>query len=230
MSTGNPRFGPKPISSKVHAEHDREVTKDGGRHIYEGYVEELLLKPEDLDKKILDVGSGTAGFAKWANENHKNAQVFSLDPYDKFSERTKSAKAKAEAIPFADEAFDLVVSNGAVPNVLQRSFGEDIEMAKERVKRSLLEMARVVKPGGEIRLGRLIREVDPSSPMFISNQVLDGAFNELKEKYAVEIEEIHTPPDFYEYSESGEKLEKLVAEAHLAIIRKPLKTDPHTTV
>ncbi len=105
---------------------------------------------------------------------------------------------------------------------MQRSFGEDIETVKERVRSSLFEMMRVTKSGGEMRLGRIGIEVDPQDPQFISNEILDATFDELRQKHSVEIEKIHTPPDVYKYDEPLGKPVKLMAKVYLIIIRKPL--------
>lgn len=208
--------------------HKEETQNEGesDEQIFQEYMEKLQLKQEDLYKKILDVGSGSAQFAKWVKEHHAGSKVFSLEPNQELEEKTKSVKAGAEAIPFKDEAFELVISNGAIPNVLQRSYGEDIEVVRKRVRNSLFEMMRVVKPGGEVRLGRVGREVDPQDPHFVSNEILDTTFNELRKTYGVEIEEIHTPPDSYKYDEPLGKPVKLTAKVYLIKIRKPL--NPNT--
>ncbi|MEK7172709.1 MAG: methyltransferase domain-containing protein, partial [Patescibacteria group bacterium] len=81
-------------------------------------MEDLKLSPEDFDKKILDVGSGSGQFAKWAKEHNVSSQIFSLEPKQESKEKIKSVKGVAEAIPFQNEVFDLVVSNASIPNVL----------------------------------------------------------------------------------------------------------------
>ncbi len=91
-------------------------------------------------KKLLDIGCGDgtdlACFAK------KNAVIYGLDPSAEFINKAKVnnptgifVEAKGEAIPFENNIFDIVTSKWA----LQTS---------PDVKQILMEVARVLKPGG----------------------------------------------------------------------------------
>ncbi len=150
---------------------------------FERYLEDLQLSKEDLSKKILDVGGGSAQFAKWAKENNVNSNIFSLDPVANMQERTKGVQGQAEAIPFQDNSFDLVVSDCAIPNV----FLEEKDV-KEKVRASLFEMVRVTKPGGEIRLGRVLRGDTYQSQRDLTS-VINKTLKELKKIPGIEIEE-----------------------------------------
>ncbi|KXK08133.1 MAG: biotin biosynthesis protein BioC [Microgenomates bacterium OLB22] len=164
--------------------------------VFQNYMEDLKLSPEDFDKRILDVGSGSSQFAKWARDHHVSSQIFSLEPKQEPQERTKSVQGKAEAIPFQSEVFDLVVSNASIPNIF---LGESPETVKERVRSSLFELMRVTKPGGEIRLGRVLRGKVYESQEILAS-ALDEAFAELRRDYGIEIEEIPYPAaNTYEY-------------------------------
>ncbi|OGY64743.1 MAG: hypothetical protein A3I24_02425 [Candidatus Harrisonbacteria bacterium RIFCSPLOWO2_02_FULL_41_13b] len=132
---------------------------------FEQIIEELKLKQEDLeDKIILDIGSGGGGFAAGVKENPElNSRVISLDPnynLEKLSEENANLIKKAvrelkseqlpmvaglsQELPFKDESIDLVISNHAVPwHILDSA---------DKVSKSIKEMIRVLKPGGEIRL------------------------------------------------------------------------------
>jgi len=229
MSTGNPQFNQKPNLHEASTLSEDKTLNEGesDEEIFKNYLEDLKLKPENLDKKILDVGSASAQFGKWVNEHYGGSEVFSLDPKHESDKIIKRVKGGAEAIPFKDETFDLVISNGAIPNVLQTPWEESLEVIKERIRNSLFEMMRVTKPGGEIRLGRVSREMDPSDhPVFIPDSILNTILEELKKTYAVEIEEIHTPPDIYNYDEPGGEPQKLIGKAYLIIIHKPF--NPNT--
>lgn len=188
--------------------------------VFQNYMADLNLSPEDFDKKILDVGSGSSQFAKWAKDHRVSSQIFSLEPREKPQEKTKSAQGKAEAIPFQDEAFDLVISNASIPNVF---LGESPETVKEKVKDSLFELMRVTKPGGEIRLGRVLKgEVYESQKTLVL--VLNQVFDELRQAHGAEIEEIPYPvADTYEYV--NHKPTKLLAKAYLIKIHKPIKNE-----
>jgi ubiquinone/menaquinone biosynthesis C-methylase UbiE len=122
----------------------------------------------------------------------------------------------AEAIPFQDEAFDLVISNAAIPNVF---LGESQQIVKEKIKKSLFEMMRVTKPGGEIRLGRVLKgEIYETQKALVS--ALDETFDELRQTYGVEIEEIPYPAaNTYEYK--NDMPVRLLAKGYLIKIHKP---------
>lgn len=185
--------------------------------VFQNYMEDLNLSPEDFDKKILDVGSGSSQFAKWAKDHHVSSQIFRLEPKQEPQEKTKSVQGMAEAIPFQNEAFDLVVSNASIPNIF---LGESPETVKEKVKNSLFELMRVTKPGGEIRLGRVLRgEIYESQKVLVS--ALDETFAELRRDYEIEIEEIPYPvADTYEYV--NHEPVKLLAKAYLIKMHKPI--------
>ncbi len=185
--------------------------------VFQNYMEDLNLSPEDFEKKILDVGSGSSQFAKWAKDHHVSSRVFSLEPKQESQEKTKSVQGTAEAMSFQDEAFDLVISNASIPNVF---LGESSETVKEKVKNSLFELMRVTKLGGEIRLGRVLKgEVYESQKALVA--ALDETFAELRQNYGAEIEEIPYPvANTYEYV--NHEPVKLLARAYLIKIHKPI--------
>ena len=185
--------------------------------VFQNYMEDLKLLPEDFDRKILDVGSGSSQFAKWAKDHHVSSQIFSLEPKQEPQEKTKSVQGKAEAIPFQNEAFDLVISNASIPNVF---LGERPGTVKEKVRNSLFELMRVTKASGEIRLGRVLKgEIYESQKELVS--ALDEVLEELRQVYGAEIEEIPYPAaNTYEYV--NHEPVKLLAKAYLIKIRKPI--------
>ena len=121
---------------------------------FQEYFYGLDLKPEDFDKKILDIGSGSAQFAKWAKEHKVSSNIFSLDPNAKFLDKTNVVKGRVQELPFKNESFDLVLSHGSIPQIFS---GAEYEGKKEGLlKGSLVEMIRVAKNDGEIRFGPVI--------------------------------------------------------------------------
>lgn len=125
---------------------------------FQTYYEELGIDPTTLEgKMILDVGSGEREiFSKEAAEH--GATVFSINPKLK-SWRTRrklqgwflrdpnwqgrSVAARGQDLPFRDEAFDLVTSSWAI-SAYSLPAGDRF--------RAISEMARVLKPGGSIRM------------------------------------------------------------------------------
>ncbi len=203
--------------SEKFPQNEPSIEDHTDEEVFQNYMEDLKLLPEDFEKRILDVGSGSSQFAKWAKDHHVSSQIFSLEPKQEPQEKTKSVLGKAEAIPFQNEAFDLVVSNASIPNVF---LGERPEMVREKVRDSLFELMRVTKPGGEIRLGRVLKgEIYESQKGLVS--ALDETLEELQQVYGAEVEEIHYPvADTYEYV--NHEPVKLLAKAYIIKICKPI--------
>lgn len=199
----------------------QEIIEPTDEEVFQAYVEDLRLAPEDFNKRILDVGAGSAQFAKWAKEHGVGREIYSLEPKkEELAKKDKNVAAKAEAIPFENESFDMVISDSAIPNVY---VGEvSAEAVKEKVRDSLREMVRVIRPGGEIRLARVLMGEEYESQRILS-QSIEEALRNLEAESGVEVEKIRTPSDdTYEYDKYHKKT-KLLAEAYLVMIRKRKK-------
>lgn len=193
---------------------------DRDEEVFQNYIEDLELSPGDFDKKILDVGSGSSQFAKWAKEHYVSSEIYNLEPIQESQEAKRSVYGRAEAIPFKSETFDLVISNASIPNIF---LGEKSKVLKEKIRNSLVEMIRVTKSGGEVRLGRVLRGESYKSQKEFSG-VLDEALNNLRQNYNVEVEEIPYPvANTYEYI--NKKPVKILANAYLIKIHKPAKKE-----
>ena len=192
------------------------IDEKSDEEVFREYMEDLKLSPEDFNKKILDVGAGSAQFAKWAKEHGVSSEIYSLEPRkENLIEKEKGVVAKAETMPFADESFDLIVSNAAIPNIY---LGESSESIQKKVRSSLDEMMRVLKSGGEIRLARVLigKEYEPQRDL---SKSIENALAELEKSGTVQVEKVRTSSDdTYEYQSHTPK--KLLAEAYLIIIRK----------
>ena len=131
------------------------------KFVFDLYIKELQLTPEDFEKKILDIGAGSMQFAKYAEEQGIGNKIFSLEPepHKFISKKPKTVGGEAGHIPFKDESFDLVISAGAIPTILVRNNEESVNDPEtwikfdEYFKRIMLEMLRVTRVGGEIRMG-----------------------------------------------------------------------------
>ncbi len=124
----------------------------------EGFVEkkavfELHNLGLDLDnlrnKLTLDLGAGSAAIAE-AGEK-RGLKVISLDRNPEMWEKRKMhipdvpyVKSSAEVLPFADKTFDLVISHAGPLS---------ITASKELIAKTLEEVKRVLKEGGELRFG-----------------------------------------------------------------------------
>ncbi len=167
-------------------------------------MEDLDLTPEDLRKKILDVGSGSSDFARYAREHNLGSEIYGIDEtnWETLDGKIKIDKkhfaiAKAEAIPFDDNSFDLVVAHASVPgayaHTVDRRFKKPPwQQIGDKVIENLLEMLRVTKPGGEIRFSHERRA--PGSPWDEDKESLDmslkAVLEDLKSEDHVTVEEV----------------------------------------
>ena len=98
--------------------------------------------------RFLDVATGTADVALAIADMHGDAQVVGLDPSSNmldvgrikaqaYGQRIELVQGDAQALPFADAAFDAACISFGIRNVPDRAKG-------------LAEMRRVVKPGGRV--------------------------------------------------------------------------------
>jgi hypothetical protein len=81
-------------------------------------------------------------------------------------------------------------------------------------------MMRVTRPGGEIRLGRVLRGsmYEPQKNLSIA---LTETLEELKKTFGVKIEQIHfMEDDTYEW-EGDKQTDRLLAKTYLIKIHKP---------
>jgi len=129
-------------NSEINPHKDREW-------VIERYFEDLNLTESKLQgKRVLDIGSGEdCFFADYCREKGI-ADVYPID-LGLHGEGGQKVVATGVSLPFKDEMFDLVFSENAVPSCFYNFPGT--EQMKEMSSRSIDEMLRVTKPGGEIR-------------------------------------------------------------------------------
>jgi demethylmenaquinone methyltransferase/2-methoxy-6-polyprenyl-1,4-benzoquinol methylase/phosphoethanolamine N-methyltransferase len=122
------------ITSLGHASMLRQMT-----------VDNALIKPGD---SVLDVGCGTGEVALLAKTRTKAEKVYGIDPSPEMIAvaRSKAVRKKQdvdfrvgviETLPFADASMDVVTSS-----LMMHHLPEDLKV------RGLLEVYRVLKPGG----------------------------------------------------------------------------------
>lgn len=190
--------------------------EDNGEAYFQKYLDDLRLSREDLKGKILDVGSGNSALALFAKKKNVSSEIYSIDPWSIPKEKTKFVIGAAEALPFKDNSFDLIISNCAIPNIF---FAEKDGL--KRMHDSLMDMMYALKPGGEIRLGNVLRgRLYPHQREFTA--FFDQMLQQLKDIFHAEIEEEHISScDHYE-SKKSKFAGQLLSENYFIKIKKPL--------
>ena len=155
----------------------QEVKWNEEMNAYQQHLDELKLTPEDLKKKILDVGADFGYFAEVAKRNGYD-NIYSIDieyPADMYHldadiglGAEKLAVADAFQLPFKDKTFDMAISFCAMPNI---AGGENPIDYRNRVKKVCQEMLRVVKVNGEIRMARVVSWEDPTDKRERATQI-----------------------------------------------------------
>lgn len=187
------------------------INQYSGEKEFQHYTDDLELTSEDFDKKILDIGAGNAKFAKWAKEHNISFRIYSIDRKKCMEEKTKAIRADAKTLPFKDESFDLVISNCAIPNTLN----PDIKT----VRNSFEEALRVVKHGGEIRFGTVLKG-EVADYQIKLKRMVNLILDELRsqpDKFEVE-EKPHFPFEIFQTDNYGKR--RLYAKVYLITIRK----------
>ena len=207
-------FTVRPIANDLEILPQISVEDRIEEEIYQQYIWDLQLESKDFNKTILKVGLGNKYFSKWANDNNLNYITHDLNPFKKTSTIEGVAVGNVNKIPIPDESFDLIVSSKVMPDVnIEKN---DI---KEKVEKSFLEMLRVLKKGGEIRLSKVLLGNKYEIQMVLTDSI-NESLKKMERKYNIKIKKIYTPHnDIYEYYENDIK-KKLIAKSFLFILKK----------
>ncbi|MSU75058.1 MAG: class I SAM-dependent methyltransferase [Candidatus Magasanikbacteria bacterium] len=141
----DPRFPPE-IETNMHVTEVPISLEDSAfanseRGLFHRYVTDLDLTPDDFKKAILDVGADGAKFANFAKENGISDNIFSVDIGHNLAGKQKAVRADANALPFKDSSFDLVISHYSVPGHEDTAIiREMIRVAKKEVRFGLKNM------------------------------------------------------------------------------------------
>lgn len=137
------------------ATYDQTIAKEVEEYSGMPYAEVLRRVCEAAapaqGQQVLDIGTGTGALALRLAHESRVSQVVGIDPTAGMlsratanaeraglRERVHFEQAPAERLPFAEASFDLVVSS--------------IAMHHTNVRRSLAEIARVLRPGGRLAI------------------------------------------------------------------------------
>lgn len=145
-------------------------------------LENLGLKIDDLEGKILDVGAGEGEFAREIKKVSK-AEIVSVDDYKKEGAIENIIIADVRELPFENDSFDRVISHASIPNIFvgiynkenpQNSFND----IKESITKSFSEILRVLKKGSSAIMApvRIAENYD-------SQKALKNALKEVLDKF-----------------------------------------------
>jgi len=143
----------------------------------ESTFKEALLRQAGLEAghRVLDLGCGTGTLATMVKRSHPSAEVFGLDadPETLKLARAKMARAGLEmqldqgfasALPYAPASFDRALSS--------LFFHHLSDQSKDR---AMLEVRRVLRPGGEFHIADWGKPTSPAMRLaFVAIQMLDG--------------------------------------------------------
>ena len=128
------------------------------RHVVEHYIRKrvaFIRERVPVGSRVLDVGCGTGVLAE--RLLHAGYDVTGADPFAAMLERMRArepriraVQAQGQCLPFADDTFDLTCSVAVMHHIADA----------EDVRATLLEMARVTKPGGHV----LVWDHNPRNP------------------------------------------------------------------
>lgn len=125
-------------------------------------------------QRVLDLACGTGTLAISAKRRHPTAEIIGIDGDPTVLERAREKagaaagirfdEGRSERMPYADSSFDVVVSSLFFHHVARE--------AKERTAR---EIARVLKPGGELHVADWGPPGDRlTSVLFLAVRLFDG--------------------------------------------------------
>ena len=134
------------VFSRVYKKYDlmNDIMSLGVHRIWKGKLIDWM-NPQ-LNESLIDVASGTGDIAKlFSKKNNNSAQITCVEPNDEMYSTGKSNlkkfknikwyKAKAEKLPFKNDAYDFYTISYGIRNVSD-------------INSSLREALRVLKPGG----------------------------------------------------------------------------------
>ncbi len=207
--------GPGDFFNKANAQENNHKT-------FEDYLEQLDLLPEDLKKKILDIGSGSeASFAFGAKEKGLGNEIYSIDPRKGNLNSIKFVTGQAEFLPFKDKEFEIITSNAAFPffvikdkEINTQLLSGNTKPAENRIRQVLKEMLRVIGESGQIKLGRVTKNIT-IGPQRILEDIFEKVLKEFVLDKKISAEWIQKDPLM-----DNKDLTKKMADLYLVKINK----------
>ena len=181
-----------------------------------------LLKQAGIDRghRVLDLGCGTGTLALLIKSHHPKADVFGLDADTKVLETARAKATRAHLnvrfdhgmafeLPYPDVSFDRVISSLLFHH-----------LTRENKERTLREVFRVLRPGGELHAADWGKAQNwPMRVAFLLVQMLDG-FETTADSISGLLPELFRMAGFMEVEESARYM-TIVGTLSLYRARKP---------
>lgn len=122
---------------------ERTINNAETEAVFSKYVELFQLTPEDLQKIILDVGTGNGEFVTHLRSTLGNHNAYGIEKKQSVSHGVVDGVFESDGlnIPFDPNTFELVTAKHYLP-----IFFSDPEKSEKAVR----ELVRVLKPGGRV--------------------------------------------------------------------------------
>lgn len=157
-------------------------------------VRERTFKPALVEQaalaggqRVLDLGAGTGTLAIMAKRDQAGSEVVGVDPDPEILEiaRTKAASAGVDVAFDQGSATDLPYEEDSFDRVLSTLVFHHLTPADKRA--ALAEIARVLRPGGELHIADWTKPADPlQRALALQTRLFDG-FERTRENLAGEL-------------------------------------------
>lgn len=189
----------------------QQGVEDGVLRKFELYKKYFPLTDEDLQRSILDVGTGRGDFVRYLRDVLGNKQAFGVENNLARIDASKDGVVAGDGLnlPFEDGAFEVVTAKDYLP-----MFVDD----KEEMHKAIMEILRVIKRGGRM-MGNIATPEDELQGLEEEEDEKTKAWLEKRYHGALELQDF-----LKELKEDGYDVEftEGFKRAHVVIITKPL--------
>ncbi|HZR64390.1 MAG TPA: class I SAM-dependent methyltransferase [Terriglobales bacterium] len=193
--------------------YDPIVKLFGGDAAREALLEQAGVRPAD---RVFDLGCGTGTFDVFIKKRFPQIDLVGLDPDPKALARARNKAARAavaiqfdqgfgDQLPYAEASFDRALSSFMFHH-----------LASEEKLKTLREVHRVLKPGGEFHLADF-EAPDDHQPGFIGRLLLSHAH--LKENSAANIIALMKAAGFADAAKVGRRKKLLGSVAYYKAVK-----------
>ncbi len=117
---------------------------DAQEKAFQSYTEYFSLSKEDLQKPLLDIGSGDGAFVQYVRKVLDNKQAYGVERQSQKVDPSREGMVVGNglALPFKDESFEIVLAKDYFPLFVAKK--------EEDMRQAIFEALRVLKSGGKM--------------------------------------------------------------------------------